>query len=359
MKQSKKLCILVATACVVAGLAIMAVGFVFTLLGFGARGQTGTQAELVTTPVKENFSSIEIQTLDSDIRFVPSDDGRCQVKYTDRASASCSVSVENGTLRIVEKDTTPWYQHITFSWWGDTVNYGITVCLPSDSYDRLTLEGASSDVTISKGFRFQEAELNTASGEISFTGTVLHNLQVKTVSGDQELSGVSCGALKVSTTSGRLRLSEIEAESLNLSSTSGDVTLTGGAIEGALQLGTVSGEIELRNVTADSAGLSSTSGDMDLENVALTDQLSIETTSGEIDLEDCDAGGCWIKTTSGDVEGTLLSPMQFVTHTTSGDVDTPACPGADRICEITTTSGDIQMEIARQNAGKTGTKPAA
>lgn len=345
MKHSKKICMLVAAACVVAGLAIMAIGFVLSL-NFGFRGQSNARQETVTTPVKQDFSSIDLQAIGADVQFLPSDDGRCLVDYTGNGRTSCAVSVENGTLRIVEIDGRHWYEHLTFSWWGNSKNDSIMVYLPSDSYDRLTLEGASSDITISKGFRFQEAELNTASGEISFAGTVLHSLQVKTVSGDQELSGVSCGALKVSTTSGSLELEEIGAESLNLSSTSGDVTLTGGAIEGALQLGTVSGEIELRDVTAESADFTSTSGDVDLEDLVLTDQLSIETTSGEIRLEDCDAGGCWIKSTSGDVEGTLRSQMQFVTHTTSGDVSVPVSIGGTKICEITTTSGDIRMMVA-------------
>lgn len=341
MRQSKKICMLVAGACIVAGLAIMAIGFV---LGF--RSPANSRPETATTPVKQDFSSIDLQAIGADVRFVPSDDGRCLVEYTGTGRTNCAVSAENGTLRIVEADGRHWFERLTFFWWGNSGHDSITVYLPPDSYDRLTLVGASSDVTIPGGFRFQEAELNTASGEISFAGTVLHSLQVKTVSGDQELSGVTCGALKVSTTSGSLDLEEIGAESLNLSSTSGDVALTGGAIEGALEIGTVSGEIELREVTAESAGFTSTSGDVDLEDVVLTEQLAIETTSGEIRLEDCDAGSCRIKSTSGDVEGTLRSQMQFVTHTTSGDVSVPSGNGSDKLCEITTTSGDIRITAA-------------
>ena len=342
MKHSKKICILVAVACVVAGLAIMAIGFVLSLtLGF--RGHSNVRS--ASTPVKPDFSEIEIHALGSDVRILPSEDNRCRVDYTASERTTCDVSVEGGTLRIAEHDGRHWYEHISFSWWGNIVNDSITVYLPADSYNRLSVEGASSDVTVPAGFTFREAELATASGGINFSGTVQHTLELKTVSGDQALSGISCEELKVSTTSGWLMLDTIEAGALRVSSTSGDVTLTGGTIDGALELGTVSGELELHNVTADSAEFTSTSGDIDLENVALTDQLNIETTSGEIELEDCDAGGCWIKSTSGDVEGTLRSQMQFVTHTTSGDVSVPTSIGVDKICEITTTSGDIRMIV--------------
>jgi DUF4097 and DUF4098 domain-containing protein YvlB len=89
-----------------------------------------------------------------------------------------------------------------------------------------------------------------------------------------------------------------------------------------------------------------TSGEIDLEDVSVERGACITSVSGDVELERFDADSIQIKTVSGDVEGSLCSPKNFVIQTTSGWVQTPSSDSAAGECAVTTTSGDIRLELA-------------
>ena len=72
--------------------------------------------------------------------------------------------------------------------------------------------------------------------------------------------------------------------------------------------------------------------------------LYARSTSGGVALEDCDGGAIRLESTSGSVKGTLLSDKIFITDSTSGSVNIPRSSAGGE-CEITTTSGSIEIRI--------------
>lgn len=114
-----------------------------------------------------------------------------------------------------------------------------------------------------------------------------------------------------------------------------------------LTVQTVSGDVKLDGLTAKDASLESVSGELELKGLIAADKLTVNTVSGDVELDRCDAGAISIETVSGEVEGTLLTPKAFDVHTISGEIELPASEDGAPRCEIGTTSGDVELEIAR------------
>ena len=72
--------------------------------------------------------------------------------------------------------------------------------------------------------------------------------------------------------------------------------------------------------------------------------MIIKTTTGDITLNKCDASYIKINTTTGDIECILLSNKNFIVSTVTGDYNVPSSIGESN-CELTTTTGDIDVEI--------------
>ena len=75
--------------------------------------------------------------------------------------------------------------------------------------------------------------------------------------------------------------------------------------------------------------------------------MSVKAVTGDVLFENSDAKNVTVKTTTGDVEGNLLTDKAFTTDTTTGKVRVPDSSTGGR-CEISTTTGDIKIEIGKK-----------
>ncbi len=114
--------------------------------------------------------------------------------------------------------------------------------------------------------------------------------------------------------------------SLHLKTSSGDIIVPGGFQFEKIYLRTSSGNIWLNET-------------------AIEGQLNVKTSSGNVHFDRCDAYDIYVDTSSGDVTGTLLTGKNFKTKTSSGDVDVPPAMRGEGDCEITTSSGDIEIKV--------------
>lgn len=340
MSKAKKYAFVLALICIVLGLVLSFLAF--SVIGFDVSRLNTMKFETVTYDVSESFSNIRVEGAECDIRLVPSQTDACSVVCTEGDKIAHTVMVKDDTLTITRTDQRKWYERIGV-YWGEI---SITVQLPAGVYGNLYLKSVSGAITVPGGFTFSQAEIHSTSGEIHYAASTDRGLTLKTTSGDLTLSGLS-------------------ADSLEVRSTSGDVSIHSAKLRGDLTVETVSGEIELERVNAQAASVQSSSGSAELNDVTTASQLNIktvsgdvelarviaaahmniETTSGEISLDRSDAETLWIKSTSGDVSGSLLTDKLFSTHTTSGDVRVQNSSASGGTCEITTTSGDIHVQI--------------
>lgn len=293
---------ILSVVCIIAG-CIIAVAAAASV-GFDLTRFNTSKHEKNTYTVTDSFENINIKTTESDIILLPSEKDICEVICEENDKIIHNISVENNTLEISRKDLRKWYEHIGIFY--NISKFEIKLYLPRGEYEKLHAVSVSGDIVIPNSFTFQEAELETTSGSITFESEASNGLRGKTVSGDISVKNITDGSIDIKSTSG---------------------------------------EIELDNSSANTMHLVTTSGDISLEDAVAATDLFIKTTSGEVSLENCDSNEITIKTVSGDVEGTLRSKKNFVSHTTSGDIWLPASDSSSPICEINTTSGDIRITI--------------
>lgn len=99
----------------------------------------------------------------------------------------------------------------------------------------------------------------------------------------------------------------------------------------------------------DSVQMKTSTGNITLSGVDCK-KIMIKTSTGYVCFEGCDADNISVKTSTGNVTGTLLSEKIFVTETSTGNVRVPKSTTGGT-CEITTSTGNIEIEIRQKLRG--------
>ena len=253
--------------------------------------------------ISEDFRHIAIKNDIVDIVFLPSEDETCKVICHEQENFRYSATVRNETLLIEVTDERKWYDHIG-------INFGeepkLTVYLPKEEWASLSIQGNTCDLEIPQNFKFQNADLVLSTGDIHFYASVSENIKVKTGSGDITLENLKC------------------TEEIRISVSTGD--------------------IKLKNIACKTLVSTGNTSDIVLKNVIASEKFSITTSTGDVKFDGCDAAEISVATGTGDVSGTLLSEKKFMPKTSTGDIEVPKTENGG-LCEITTSTGDIEIMI--------------
>ncbi len=302
----KKSIIILSVCLIVAGLVIGTAGLIAVNFDFSKLTLARLTANMHN--VEEDFTKISIDTAISDVRLEFSKDGTCQVICLEEVNYVHKVSVEHNTLTITTEDNRMWYEKIGVNF-GDF--HSVTVRLPWQTYQELTVSCRTADVEIPKDFSFGWADIATTTGDIKWQGSQVNNLLLSVSTGDIFVDNTGCHNLTAKTTTGDIRLARTTA----------------------------------------------------------TQSLVAKTGTGDVRFDRFSGNAMSVQTGTGDVTGTLLSNMVFITKTGTGDVKVPDLPkesvgkgeitSADGdkiyvsmdlnklgICEITTGTGDIRIELS-------------
>ena len=343
MKGDKKLLIF-SILCIAAGLALLFFSDIRSgsdlLQSLERVGAAESQTER-SVEVKEPFRSLRVEEADADVQLLLSDDGGCRVVYGENEHTRCSVRVENDTLIVIRED--------------DGVRSGLLyqdslplrIYLPGENYAELEIKASSSDVSAARGLRFEKAEIQTASGDIALQDFEAKELRLASSSGRIELEEVRAESLRADSASGDLRLRDCGLGELKLGSTSGDMDLEQIECAGGAEIHTASGDVELKDAEMETLELSGTSGRICLTETVCRGKLTAETSSGDIRLQRAAAGSYELRSTSGDVDGSVYGPVDFIVDTGSGDVRTKGGQRGAAPCQVSTRSGDVDLEALR------------
>lgn len=249
--------------------------------------------------ILQNFNNIKINVNTSNVEFVCSENNECMVVSIDTEKIEHTVTVENDTLLIETEDNRKWYDYIGIHF-GET---SLTVHLPKDSYDSLSIKADTSDITVPKDFTFNTACIETDTGDIGFSANML-------------------GVLDISTDTGRIDFGIIKAQDIILESDTGDIAFNSAECE----------NVSIENDT----------GDVRFSNTIVTEKISVTTSTGDVSFDYSDAEEISICTNTGDVSGRLLSEKVFICDSGTGKIDVPYSMSGGR-CEITTDTGDIEI----------------
>lgn len=321
MRGTKRIWLAAAGGLIAAGMIIFVLAM--AKCGWDFSKLSTVDYETNTHETGEAFSSISIETDTAGVSFVAAEDGVCRVVCQEQKDRKHSVEVRDGVLCIRVENNRKWYDNIMNLNLGKTQ---ITVYLPKGEYDALTIEEGTGSVGVAEDFSFAEADIVSGTGSVEFLANVSGMLKIKMATGSLWVEGISAGALDLSVATGTATVSDIRC--------AGDLKIN--ASTGRTQLNAV----ECRNFESDGG-----TGAISLERVTAAEKLSVHRGSGNVRFDACDAAELFVKTGTGAVSGSLLSEKVFITETGTGQVSVPKTANGGR-CEISTGTGDIEIEIA-------------
>jgi len=340
MKKAIVISLIIAGALVLVGAGLFAGAMSAADWDFSAL-QT-QEYELVTHKINEEFSDISIQTIESSIEFQLSTDGTCKVECMESEYVTYSVSVHEGTLKVTTKDTRQWYHNIGIF---NTQRQNMVVYLPKTAYDALLINSNTGTVTVSSEFSFANVQIGMNTGAVKWEAGVTHSMSVETDTGFVRIKNVNMdGALSVKTDTGRAEINGTEAQSIQVETDTGKAIVTDTIAKSTLNVKTNTGNAQLSGCRAVDIFVETDTGKAKLTDVVASGKMDIETDTGDVAIDGCDAAEIEINTDTGDVNGTLLTPKIVYAQSNTGRVEVPRATSGG-ICEITTDTGDIQIEF--------------
>lgn len=316
----KKAALIMATILLIAGLAVSFAAFASA--GFDFRNLSTVKAETKTYTAGGTFDRIEIRENTADVTFAVSEDETATVVCRETAPTVHTVTVEDGTLKIVSSETIGWRNLFELSFDSPSV----TVYLPKKAYASLSIETQTGDVEVPDWMTFDGAAIHGSTSDVRFDAKVKNLLSIETSTGEIIVNGAS-------------------AEAIECKATTGDVRMTNVACEGDVYVKVSTGEAFLEGLTCRDLKSDGSTGDVVLQDVLAKGCISIERSTGDVALRNSDAAEVWVKTSTGDVTGTLRTEKIFMTKTSTGDVHVPESASGGK-CSITTATGDILIRIA-------------
>lgn len=296
MKTWKKIVLALGIVCLLTGLLVCVVAVArldgrsdnpldtllsqISVLPHNADGQQTGDGSVSHIYIPEcDFSRLHMDLVDARIILLPAKDGRPRVEYTENPDHPISLSLEEGTLQILQEST--WY----FSFL-PLPRSQIRVYLENRQYDAAILETTSGDIELSAGLAFGTVRAKSTSGSITCHAQVMGALELGSTSGKLSVSDVTCGEASLETTSGRLEMTNL-------------------LCRGELEAETTSGALRLQACDARNLSLESVSGS--IRGSLRTDkQFRTETVSGAVHVPlSSGTGLCEIETTSGSIHITV------------------------------------------------------
>lgn len=284
---------------VVVGLVIFAAVMTVYRWDFGRLGTVSYETE--TYEISEAFHSIVIDTETADIAFSQSEDGCSRVVCLEQEMLHFNVAVQDGALKISETDERDWQDHVGIGLRSPQV----TLYLPKARYDALSITESTGDIDVPDFISFGSAVISLSTGSVSF-------------------SAAASGTVRIETSTGDIRIDRASAETFDLSTSTGSVEVSAAPCHDFTSVGST--------------------GDIILKNVIAEEKVSIRRTTGNVIFDGADAGEIYVQTDTGDVSGRLESGKKFTAKTSTGQIDVPE-DSTVGICEVVTSTGDIQLTV--------------
>lgn len=322
MSKITKVWLILATLLIVAG-SILFVGVMINMK-FDFNKLSTVEYETNSYEFNDEIKDISIKANTAEIKFLPSEDNTVRVVCREEVKEKHEVNVTNGNLEIKLKKMKKWYDYIGIN----LETPDITVYLPSGEYGAFNISTDTGDISISKDFAFESASVKASTADISFNCSVANTIKIEVDTGDVSLNSINAGDIILSSSTGKWKLVNVEC--------SGDI-----------EIESDTGRITFDNVNCNDIALESNTGRVEWNKVIAKGKYNIETDTGKILFTDCDASELYVKTNTGDIKGNLLTEKIFITESNTGKINVPKSTKGG-ICEISTDTGDIMIEIKNE-----------
>jgi len=311
---------------IVAAFLIVIGGIVFTgvmtMLHWDFKALSTTRYETNEYTFTDSFQNVSVNTSVANVVFVPSDTDIASVVCREQRHLNHTVTVTDGTLCVALNDTRKWYEYLSFF---NFETSKITVALPAGAYRDLSVHTSTGNVSVPADFTFEQLDITGSTGNVH--------------------CNASCtGAMSVSLSTGHITCNNVTAGEALLDVTTGNITVNGFSCQGSMRANVRTGKANLNDVTCGSLLSDGTTGNLMMKNVLAFDILSVKRSTGNVLFERCDADEIVINTSTGTVKGTLVTDKIIFAESHTGHVEVPRSATGGK-CEITTSTGDIRIEI--------------
>lgn len=301
MSKQVKIWLVIAASFIVVGCIIF--GSVMTVLKWDFKKLQMVKYETCDYDIDEKYNNISIVTKSADVLLLPSENLETSVVCYEQKNMSHSVTVKDGTLTIEVIDTRKWYEHIGINF----ASPKITVYIPQGEYGKLSVDVSTGDVEASSDFQFESVNISAITGDILIKNATVGALDLSVSTGDIIVESISC--------------------------------------ESDVKIKTSTGDAKLTDITCKNIISTGSTGDVFLKNVVAAEKITIDRSTGDANFEACDGAEIFVKTSTGDVKGRLLTNKVFMAKTDTGSVDVPKMTDGGK-CEITTSTGDIKIDVS-------------
>lgn len=320
MSKAKKNWLIAAAVLVAAGLLLFAAVMTVNHWDFSKLGTA--EYETYTYKITEDFRSIEIYTETADLLFAVSEDGACRVDFYVPESVTHSAEVKNGTLTVQTSEKN-WNMEFGIHYQSPKV----TVYLPKTAYALLSVEETTGDIEIPKEFQFESVDISLSTGDVGFCAS-------------------ASGAVNITATTGAITVEHGTVGALALSASTGEITVSGVTCQNELTANVTTGTVTVTDTACRNLVSYGTTGEVFLTRMLAAGKITVERSTGDVRFEAADAAELFVKTATGDVSGTLLTEKIFFAESSTGSIRVPRTTTGGT-CEITTSTGDILIEIAK------------
>ncbi len=325
MNGKVKVVVIIAVALVLVGLAIGLISL--ASLRHNPPSVASGPSETNSYTVTQDFSDISIADTVCDIRFAPSEDGKCRVVCVESRQTRHEVAVKDGCLTVNLKHERKW--HGVFSPYEVLGNVfqqdSVTVYLPETEYGDLNIITGTSDVLLPAGFTFASVDIYNDTGDVNSGAAVT-------------------GGLMIESDTGHITVDDTSAQNVELSTDTGKVALSRLNVVQTLTVVTNTGDIEIDDADCSNFVGRSDTGDLELKRLIAAGAIAITTNTGDVTFHNCDAGSVQVETDTGDVSGSFSSDKIFYPQSDTGRIEVPKSTSGG-LCEITTDTGDIELTI--------------
>lgn len=307
---------------IILGTLLLIGGGALFAIGISKREKANLKEETYTI---EAFTKFDLQTKTSDIDLRVSDDDTYSVKVMEYEKMPHTVKVEDGTLKITQKDNYNWYERIfNFSLQREVV----TVYAPAGAYASFKLDCNTGDLDIPNDFSFTTFDAINNTGKITIKSSASEYIKIKNDTGDVRIDSVNTGAMEVKTNTGNVELTKVN-------------------VTNNVKVDVDTGNIILKETTFKNLNTVSHTGNVKIINSVGTGDTTIKTSTGNVTFDAADSYNITVTTDTGDVKGTLLTGKLFSASSGTGTVKVPDDdPATGGKCKITSHAGDIKITIA-------------
>lgn len=296
MKKRTIIALIVAAALILSGGMILLLGLSYA--GSGIQESTQTQQDIL---ISESFHSIEIDTKDCDVKFVPyNGEANAMVTVIEQENVSHNIMVEDEILKIEMIDNRNWTEYVgIFQVLSQSESMEMTVYLPIAAYETIQVTTDTGDIRIPGVLTARQVQLRSDTGDVWVEGGPVQTLDCMVFTGDITVLGGDGIHMKLCIGTGDLDISGVVAEELHLESDTG--------------------ETSVKDTTVQIFSFNGSTGGVELDGIRARDYLQVFTSTGDIDIENSDAPTVNIESSTGDIEVPAAWKFQRI-ETNTGDI---------------------------------------